>query len=937
MCYTRRMTRRVSAENLESLDYKPTFSSTENTDSFNLKESDPFTVSKLDSRTMSEDHHLDHLDDYHSIDSHRISSSDLPGSPLYYNNPVGFTIEHDSAGESSDRLLPEFPIPPHINHEEHTLHGVHMHTQENAKIPNYNIAVDRSNSTKPVHEWNSLLHADFQDEQFSMAELFLSKESSNRRSRNQQYESVIHNKSAVEETTAVGKPVSTTTDGGESSIKLEALAANVDPTPWSEMKEKTMDVSETAIGSYNYYPYGRHEPLPLPNKVDSPPSVSTTTATAQQEATTANSTDALVKSETIQEAIATAAALAASGEYLDGARAALEATIPPPAGGATTTTTNNQTPAKTVVSKSDVSSSTPAATITASKPPTSSAVKRHFQRISHSPAPQHSQAHSTTRVSMVTAAKQKSQYGFGGNHKVPSVPAPPPVPKKAKYSHTTAPSTVSRTDSSSPPPNGDVAYERKKQRAKDARKLLNESIERLAIAISLAGSQSKQRAVALQSSQSGSGSQGRATILHTMEECVSQADGAKKWDRPSFVGTAASLIQGLNSQCEGLMQELTMLQEKCKASGVAIDTTPAKELGSRQVQEETYSSNLVNRESISARKSLDGEDLTEPLSTESNVPYQNVQVDEEKVLIFKNVAKFLDPISLSRCICVCKEWREMKVFESDEVWFDLAVKRFGVYNVRQWTEKYEDSSSASNGDLITSAPGANHYRIPKKSLYRTMCASMIMPHLSQPEASSQADILLGSAKIPGRICAWVYLVERSNGETLRSVKREPTSSSSSMLPSINSNHQGGGGSYHSLPVVTLRIVFQNIGSIFPVVLKDHHVTVDVSTRRSGGELKEIYWDDRFTKTMKHLDGSVRDRPNKAPSAYDLKGELCSLDLYETVVLDVHIHAKGCSTLSKFQQRSNFCKILVCLNGTTIPLVVPFLREAPVHHPHPLHH
>jgi hypothetical protein len=115
----------------------------------------------------------------------------------------------------------------------------------------------------------------------------------------------------------------------------------------------------------------------------------------------------------------------------------------------------------------------------------------------------------------------------------------------------------------------------------------------------------------------------------------------------------------------------------------------------------------------------------------------------------------------------------------------------------------------------------------------------------------------------------------------------------------------------------------------PVVLKTQQVTVDTSTRRSGGELKEIYWDNRFAKEFKNLDGTVRKSTteNAKASNFDMRGEICRLDLFDAVILNVHIHAKGCSTMSKFQQRSNFAKILVCLDGTTVPMVVPFLRDA----------
>ena len=103
------------------------------------------------------------------------------------------------------------------------------------------------------------------------------------------------------------------------------------------------------------------------------------------------------------------------------------------------------------------------------------------------------------------------------------------------------------------------AYERKKQKAKDARVKLNESIERLAIAVSLAGSQSKTRVDQLQNDITTT--EFRQKSIAVNEEGIKLAENAKKWDRPSFVGTAASVIQSLNAQCEALMAELMALNK----------------------------------------------------------------------------------------------------------------------------------------------------------------------------------------------------------------------------------------------------------------------------------------------------------------------------------------------------------------------------------------
>lgn len=134
----------------------------------------------------------------------------------------------------------------------------------------------------------------------------------------------------------------------------------------------------------------------------------------------------------------------------------------------------------------------------------------------------------------------------------------------------------------------------------------------------------------------------------------------------------------------------------------------------------------------------------------------------------------------------------------------------------------------------------------------------------------------------------------------------------------------GNGIYASLPVVELKTVIQNTGvSSEPIVVRDQIQTVDASTRRRGEEMKEIEWDDRFKKRILRLDGSVV----AAEPSHDRCDVLCRLKLFEAAVIKTFIYARGCTTTSKFVQRSNFTKILVNLEGTTVPLVIPFPRDA----------
>jgi hypothetical protein len=167
------------------------------------------------------------------------------------------------------------------------------------------------------------------------------------------------------------------------------------------------------------------------------------------------------------------------------------------------------------------------------------------------------------------------------------------------------------------------------------------------------------------------------------------------------------------------------------------------------------------------------------------------------------------------------------------------------------------------------------------------------------------------------VSAWLFMVERSNGETGRTVRRQ------------------GMSGYSSLPVVELRLVVQNTGrqssSARPrtkddsISIKQQRFAVDASTRRRGEELSEIFWDDKFAKKLVKLDGTTYNAGDKAK----LEGELARLQLFESVVLVVFIHARRCSTTKKFVERSNFLRVLVsAIEGTTQALVIPIAHQQP---------
>jgi len=461
----------------------------------------------------------------------------------------------------------------------------------------------------------------------------------------------------------------------------------------------------------------------------------------------------------------------------------------------------------------------------------------------------------------LSAAERASRYGFGSKHVVPSVPAAGVARPKKKAKPLVLTSRRMSSTGSQALPNGAgksvEAYERKKQRAKDARVKLNDSIDRLAISINLAGTQSKERLAKWNSLPNFQSEASRKTGVEIMQECSHSAETARKWDRPSFVGTAAKLIQSLNSQCETLMRELAAVSQSSQLyPAVAVNATM-----------QAPPNGVIRSQARRNGESADGSIFA-----------------HSKIVSL--IAEHLDPLALVRCNSVCRTWRNVGIFTADKVWEPLTVARFGHYNIRQWKANADDDT----------APSKSFQR-----LYKAMDDSNAMPHMV-----CDGLVRLGEGKLVGAVSAWSYLVERSNGETLRSVRRQES--------------MKGSGIFISLPVVELRTVIQNTGSNGATIsLRKHVQVVDSSTRRRGEEMREIDWDERFHKRVLSLDGTQR------VSSYSHE-EVYELPAFDSVVVVTFIHAKGCSTISKFIDRSNFTRVLIQLtNGTTVPLVIPFPR------------
>jgi hypothetical protein len=785
------------------------------------------------------------------------------------------------------------------------------------------------------------------------------------------------------------------TDTGCSGNPVEEDDTMVDPTPLSEIKRKFKTTTTTdhhrhpttttttsteqppvTIHNYNTTYWTRPEPLPIPSPV--PPLTVNVAENDDTNTGVAAAGDSVVT--TIQNTIGPDSSKNNNSKNNTNIPTSLQQSNASTALGVSLSTTEIIPQVTTATTMSD-----------AYRMKSAGSGKTQPQQET-----QHSTVHSKSRPAVQVASQKRTQYGFGPKHVVPSVPTTSTVNhhKNNNKNSTTATTTtkVKATGKSNPrtsrnrnqtnttvatataksttlvePPNGmsyppvivrapsitshgeddsgsdgggnggvnggssnsasnvvgNVAYERKKERAKTARIRLNESIDRLQIALHMAGTQSNQRLSMFQE---------QTVPYRIISDCIKCSEDAKKWDRPSFVGSAATMIQGLNAQCEALVralhderharaeQDATTMEDHTKSTFPS--KPPTATIGASDVIEKA----ITNQKHHCSSSPSDAEEgigsqsskrfkAAEITNERGNSPHAadfmtqistgcraikylqlNFAVFADKSMLVR-IASFLDPLSLIRCQGVCRDWKNGGVFSSDLLWQRLAIDRFGSYNVRQWLTKTEDFVQQ---DMHVAT-----------NLYKTMDTNNIMPH-----CPLDGMLLLGESRLLGKISAWTYLVERSNGETMRSVERH------SSMP--------GTGVYTSLPVVQLRTIIQNTGiHDDTVIIREQLLTVDASTRRRGEEMVEIDWDNRFRKRILNLDGTMLVQKKPAGRAsQSIYRELCRLRLFEAVVLETSIHARGCPTISKFVQKSNLTKVLVQIrDGTTVPLVIPFPRDA----------
>jgi len=390
-------------------------------------------------------------------------------------------------------------------------------------------------------------------------------------------------------------------------------------------------------------------------------------------------------------------------------------------------------------------------------------------------------------------------------------------------------------------------YERKKQKAKDSRVKLNESIDKLSVAINVSGSQSKLRASQLESLNFQGGSESTSLLesrkihgIRIMDDAAKGAEAARKWDRPSFVGLAASMIQDLNSQCEFLFTEFQRMHSFLESTKQKSSNTTSTTDGENQFEVDVCklcgtrstlpSSTVISIDSSCVDELADKDGLYSRNSPKRLKMSHSPNPDSLKATTIFNlfshgnavcsIVSYLDPISFVRCASVCHKWRQVLQNVAGDYWFTKCIQRYGTFNVRRW-EEIDETEMGQSSQRFNHDP---YYM----NLYKRMHQVNV-----RPKCMYDGNLRLGEGKLNNIASAWVSAVVRSNGETLRSVKRIR-----------------GANSYMSLHIVELRILLQNTGfSDSSLYIPEQLVSVDASTKRRGEEMFEITTDERFLKRI----------------------------------------------------------------------------------------
>ena len=120
-------------------------------------------------------------------------------------------------------------------------------------------------------------------------------------------------------------------------------------------------------------------------------------------------------------------------------------------------------------------------------------------------------------------------------------------------------------------------------------------------------------------------------------------------------------------------------------------------------------------------------------------------------------------------------------------------------------------------------------------------------------------------------------------------------------------------------MIGIQILIQNINHFEDLVhIPEQNFFIDTSTRRKGGKMLELLSDERFLKTACKLDGKT-----EIDVMTESNSNLCNIGLFETILITVYFHAKGCSTVDKFKSKAKFLKVVAELRNKTVALPIHF--------------
>jgi len=405
------------------------------------------------------------------------------------------------------------------------------------------------------------------------------------------------------------------------------------------------------------------------------------------------------------------------------------------------------------------------------------------------------------------------------------------------------------------------AYERKKQRAKEGRIKLNESIEQLAIAISNAqatciGHMKASEHLAIVNSDLSLFTQS-SPIVQQANRVTEVASKAKKWDRPTFIGIAAELIHTLNDQCDTLYHDIYNLKQHQQHLKSSLPATPA-----------SAASNPLAKPSNSSKRQRTATENEATLPQASYGPAGTFSPLLSCTSAFQNLVYFLTPACLTNMRKLGRTFRYASALQSDQTYRQLSIVRFG------------SKIKTSNIGRI-SIPWIDKYKLLVSR--DTLPFSEFFPNpMGSSRKWSSMSPSLSASNFPS---AWVSLVTRSNGETNRAV--------------LQADQQ-----YKAMPIVLLRVLIQNT-TAKQITIRDQLITVEVHSSFCPSFI-EVRSDPRLGKSYFSLSGKVYNKVQPDRSIV--------LKIFESVILQVHVHATNCGNEAKFHVAAKKMSLMLDVDG-----------------------